>query len=203
MGFWPTSPLCADTHPDHRGAMVTGSDPIGPLSRAVEQTEGIISRIRPDPASLPTRCGAWDVRVLVDHVVRDVQQFAARTSRGQGEHPQTGVGGDEWTKAFREAADLVVHGWDLAKATGQSTELDPEIGQLALDWGRENLPPELRGDVFGPEVSVPEDAPLHDRLVGFFGRDPDWTPSPAGGASDSLPAARPRARAAVRIRSGA
>jgi uncharacterized protein (TIGR03086 family) len=78
----------------------------------------------------------------------------------------------------QQIADLVVHGWDLAKATGQSTELDPELGQLALDWGRENLRPEFRGDeasgrVFGPEVSVPNDAALYERLAAFWGRDPD------------------------------
>jgi hypothetical protein len=51
---------------------------------------------------------------------------------------------------------------------------------LALDWGRENLGPEFRGDeasgrVFGPEVSVPKDAALYDRLAAFFGRDPAQT----------------------------
>jgi hypothetical protein len=30
--------------------------------------------------------------------------------------------------------------------------------------------------MFGPEVSVSEDAALHDRLAAFFGRDPAWTP---------------------------
>ena len=39
-----------------------------------------------------------------------------------------------------------MHGWDLATATGQPTDLDPEVGQLALDWGRENLKPQFRGD---------------------------------------------------------
>ena len=77
----------------------------------------------------------------------------------------------------QQVADLAVHGWDIAKATGQPTDLDPEVGQFALDWGRENLRPEFRGDEasgrsFGPEVAVDGDAPLYDRLAGFFGRDP-------------------------------
>jgi len=77
----------------------------------------------------------------------------------------------------QQIADLVVHGWDIAKATRQSTDLDPELGRLALDWARQNLRPEFRGDegsgrVFGAEVPVPDGAPLHDRLAGFFGRDP-------------------------------
>jgi len=34
----------------------------------------------------------------------------------------------------------------MATATGQPTDLDPEVGQLALDWGREHLKPQFRGD---------------------------------------------------------
>jgi uncharacterized protein (TIGR03086 family) len=72
----------------------------------------------------------------------------------------------------QQTADLAVHAWDLARATGQSTDLDPEVGRAALDWARENLRAEFRGDSFGPEVAVADDAPLYDRLAGFFGRDP-------------------------------
>jgi uncharacterized protein (TIGR03086 family) len=77
----------------------------------------------------------------------------------------------------QQITDLAVHGWDVAKATGQPTDLDPEVGQLALDWGGENLKPQFRGDeasgrVFGTEVPVDTDAPLYDRLAGYFGRDP-------------------------------
>ncbi len=72
-------------------------------------------------------------------------------------------------------ADIVVHGWDLAMATGQPTEFDPDLVQTALEWARQNLRPELRGDSFGAEVPVPDDAPIEDRLVGFFGRDPGWS----------------------------
>jgi hypothetical protein len=41
--------------------------------------------------------------------------------------------------------------------------------------------PESRGPgkAFGPEVPVPDDAPSYDRLAGWFGRDPAWTPSSA------------------------
>jgi uncharacterized protein (TIGR03086 family) len=72
----------------------------------------------------------------------------------------------------QQIADLAVHGWDIARATGQPTDLNPELGQLALEWARENLKPQYRGQAFGPEVSVPEAAPLYDRLAAFFGRAP-------------------------------
>jgi uncharacterized protein (TIGR03086 family) len=77
----------------------------------------------------------------------------------------------------QQIADFAVHAWDVARATGQSTSLDQDVGRLALEWGRQNLQPRFRGDegsgkVFGPEVSVPQDAPLYNRLADFFGRDP-------------------------------
>ena len=132
------------------------------LERTLAQAGAIIARVRPEQATLPTPCASWDVRALVNHVVHDLQQFTETVHGGQ------------WAP---QDTDLAVHGWDVAKATGQSTDLDPEVGRLALDWGRENLKPEFRGDEasgqsFGFEVAVADDAPLYDRLAAFFGRDP-------------------------------
>lgn len=80
-------------------------------------------------------------------------------------------------QVYQVIADLAVHAWDVAKATGQSTDLDPEVGRVALDWAKQNLTPQFRGDEasghdFGPEVRVPEDAPIYSQLAGYFGRQP-------------------------------
>lgn len=77
----------------------------------------------------------------------------------------------------QQILEYATHAWDLAKATGQSVELDPEIGQAAFGWVTQILPAEFRGDeaagkVFGPEVAVPAAAPIYSRLAGFMGRDP-------------------------------
>jgi uncharacterized protein (TIGR03086 family) len=68
--------------------------------------------------------------------------------------------------------DLVVHGWDLARATGQDEAIDPaevsRIWTMAEGFG-DNL---RRSGVCGPAVAVPDDAPLQDRLLGLLGRDP-------------------------------
>ena len=74
----------------------------------------------------------------------------------------------------QQIAEFAVHGWDLAVATEQSTQLDPEVGDTALAWGPTALRPEFRGGedegkAFGPEVDLPQDAPLYDRLAAFFG----------------------------------
>jgi uncharacterized protein (TIGR03086 family) len=71
-----------------------------------------------------------------------------------------------------QTAELAVHSWDLARATGQSTDLDPEVAQRGLDFMSAALTPENRGAAFGPAVTLPDDAPVFERLVAFAGRDP-------------------------------
>ena len=69
--------------------------------------------------------------------------------------------------------DIVVHGWDLARATGQDATIDPDLAAEALDISHGLLSPELRETgVFGPEIPISDDNPLHDRLVAFMGRRP-------------------------------
>jgi uncharacterized protein (TIGR03086 family) len=69
--------------------------------------------------------------------------------------------------------DVTTHAWDLAKATGQSTELDPEVAAIAYEVAQGMLNDEMRGTgMFGQAVAVSEDAPMADRLAGFAGRTP-------------------------------
>lgn len=90
------------------------------------------------------------------------------------------------SRADQQIAELAVHIWDLVKATGQESDLEPALAEHALGWSQQMLRPEFRGPdkPFGVEVPVPTDAPSYDRLAGWFGRDPVWTPRSAVGASD-------------------
>ncbi|MER5217173.1 TIGR03086 family metal-binding protein [Streptomyces sp. NPDC002838] len=75
------------------------------------------------------------------------------------------------------ADELVIHGWDLARATGQRYEPDPAALQASYDMLFAAAEDSDRGDdIFGPVVSVPDEAPLLDRAVGLSGRDPGWKP---------------------------
>ncbi|MFD8306599.1 TIGR03086 family metal-binding protein [Streptomyces sp. NPDC059690] len=72
--------------------------------------------------------------------------------------------------------ELVIHGWDLARATGLPYTPDPAALRMAHDFlfaAAED--PSRGGGIFGPVVPVPADAPLLDRAVGLSGRDPGWT----------------------------
>ncbi|SRR5579883_2527 len=69
-------------------------------------------------------------------------------------------------------ADQLVHTWDLAKATGRDRTLDPEVSAAVLERARQAMPAGARspGGPFGPEQPCPADAPIHDRLAAFLGR---------------------------------
>ncbi|MFC8080105.1 TIGR03086 family metal-binding protein [Streptomyces sp. NPDC057307] len=76
--------------------------------------------------------------------------------------------------------ELVVHGWDLARSTGQAYEIDRASLEATLAFLEPAAASAEAGDapegLFGPPVHVPADAPLLDRVVGLSGRRPDWRP---------------------------
>jgi len=70
--------------------------------------------------------------------------------------------------------EVVIHGWDVAAATGQEYEIDPgtldgvlpHVTAIAAEGPVEGL--------FGPAVAVADDAPALDRVIAMSGRDPGW-----------------------------
>ncbi|HSB86558.1 MAG TPA: TIGR03086 family metal-binding protein, partial [Ilumatobacteraceae bacterium] len=71
------------------------------------------------------------------------------------------------------AADLLVHSWDLAKATGQQFDPSAEFIAEVDPFFHQFLQPEVRAmGIFAAEVEVPADASPLDRLVAFAGRQP-------------------------------
>lgn len=75
--------------------------------------------------------------------------------------------------------EVVVHGWDVAMASGQPFDVDQELLGHVHDFVCEFSGPgmdEQRQGLFGPEVEVADDAPLLDRVIGMTGRDPRWSP---------------------------
>ena len=74
--------------------------------------------------------------------------------------------------------EVLIHGWDLAVATGQEYRPDPVSVQTCLEFvgDRSDEPADANPGLFGPVVPVPADAPAFDRLLGQTGRDPGWSP---------------------------
>jgi uncharacterized protein (TIGR03086 family) len=167
------------------------------LSRAIDQTGDVMSLVHEDQLSLPTPCGDWDVARLLSHVVampRNFVEMADGIEVDWTSPPEPVTVG--WTADFRSLADdlihfwhqvgedadpqqvdwqtaeLAVHTWDLARAIGHSPHLDPEVAERALAFMTSALTPDVRGQSFGPEVPIADDAPVYDRLAAFAGRHP-------------------------------
>ena len=69
--------------------------------------------------------------------------------------------------------DIFQHGWDLATATGQGTDLAPELAEALLAQSRASIQEAFRGPEgapFGAEQVAPDGASAADRLAAFLGR---------------------------------
>ena len=77
------------------------------------------------------------------------------------------------------ADELVVHGWDVARATGQPYRCEPELLDAARSFLVQFASPDAPAGPnvpFGPSRQLPDDAPLLDRVVALAGRDPGGSP---------------------------
>jgi uncharacterized protein (TIGR03086 family) len=73
------------------------------------------------------------------------------------------------------ALDTFVHGWDLARALGRSTDLDPELADELREHAAPRLPKSFRGTdpdaLYRPATDAPAGATAADRLAALLGRD--------------------------------
>jgi uncharacterized protein (TIGR03086 family) len=75
--------------------------------------------------------------------------------------------------------ELVIHGWDVARATGQAYDVDAASLEAVHGFVAQFSEPgmeEARAGLFAAVVEVPEGAPMLDRVIGLTGRDPGWSP---------------------------
>lgn len=67
--------------------------------------------------------------------------------------------------------EIALHSWDLATATGQEAHIDPDVARVVFDFYSAIPMDHMRArGAYGAEVSVPESAPVQDRLLGLLGR---------------------------------
>jgi uncharacterized protein (TIGR03086 family) len=71
--------------------------------------------------------------------------------------------------------ELVVHGWDLGRATGQHPEWDHDLLDYLYEETAKNAEQGRQLGVYGPEVPVSDSAPMLDRVLGLTGRDAGWS----------------------------
>lgn len=148
----------------------------------------------------PTPCDEWDVRTLLNHMLQTQHHFLSG-ARGQQASPPSGdppeLLSDDPVKDFRDVqraittafgeegvidktgpmlgiafADTLLHGWDIARATGQRTEMPAGLAEAAYETIHGRFTDEQRTGVFKPEVPVADDASPQDRLLAYTGRHP-------------------------------
>ena len=167
--------------------------------RASAWTLGKIKRAQTELDS-PTGCDGWDVRVLLNHMLETKRYFIG-AARGEDVSPPSPtppkILGDDPTADFQQArvdtlatfsqpgviektgpslgiavSDTLLHGWDLASATGQDTTMPDGLPEAAYELIHGKFTEEQRQGVFKPEVDVADDASAQDRLLAYSGRDP-------------------------------
>jgi uncharacterized protein (TIGR03086 family) len=160
----------------------------------------LLGNVRENQWDNPTPSDEWNVRQLVNHVIQ-VNRWVERNVTEEGaEFPQDDFVGDqdpvdvfdasyrdmltafdlavddgrlnEWY--FESTADLMTHSWDLAKATGQDTNIAPELNQSLLDECRKRFVDYDRSadGFYKDEVPVPDTLPAADRFAAFLGKQP-------------------------------
>ena len=83
--------------------------------------------------------------------------------------------------------ELMLHGWDVARTSGQSLDVSDELGAELLRCLQPTLEPGRQLEVYGPPVSVPEEASTFVRALGLSGRDPNWRPERLSGPEAAAP----------------
>jgi uncharacterized protein (TIGR03086 family) len=148
----------------------------------------------------PTICDGWDVRTLLNHMLQ-TQRYFVGAARGEDVAPPGGTPPDvlsdkpradfasaraETLETFGEPgvidktgpaiaiafSDQLLHGWDLARSTGQEATMPDGLPDAAysLIYGR--FTDDQRQGIFKPEVPVGPDASAQDRLLAYTGRNP-------------------------------
>ena len=73
-------------------------------------------------------------------------------------------------------ADLLIHGWDLSRATGQDDRMDEGCAEFALHFSKEVLVTERRDHYFDPPIESPNLGNAQATLIAYSGRHVNWTP---------------------------
>jgi uncharacterized protein (TIGR03086 family) len=173
------------------------------LSRTVTGTEAVARNVRDDQLDLPTPCDGFDVRELLGHLAWTAAMFEALARREQpppqdADHAPFADRAAAMLAAWSEPGvtegtsptmgmpmavvlqmvlgDTAIHGWDLARATGQDYTVDTATGEAVAAFVEGMAPRGRLMGVFGKEVPVAEDASPFERALGLSGRDPAWKP---------------------------
>jgi uncharacterized protein (TIGR03086 family) len=154
-----------------------------------------------DKLDAGTPCDKWNVQALMNHML-ETSQYFVNSAKGQKDasppsaNPPEILSDDpvaDFKKARAETlktfgadgviektgpsigiafSDTLLHGWDLARATGQDTTMPKGLAEAAYKNIHGKFTDEQRKGIFAPELKVPADASAEDKLLAYTGRIP-------------------------------
>ena len=153
-----------------------------------------------DDLDAATPCDDWSTRDLLNHVL-DTQNYFVSAARGEAASPPgptpPALLSDDPAADFEQArsdvldvfgqdgviektgpglaiafSDMLLHGWDLARATGQDATMPDGLAEAAYESIHGRFTDEQRKGIFKPEISVADNATPQQRLLAYTGRDP-------------------------------
>ncbi|MFE2875160.1 TIGR03086 family metal-binding protein [Streptomyces roseus] len=124
-----------------------------------------------------TAAPAW-ADAYADQLDRAVAAWA-EPAVWEGEVDLGGMTMPAVTVAQMVIKEMVAHGWDVARATGQQLEVQDDLAQMVLGVVQEHAEVYRQYGGFAAPVHVPATASLLDRALASSGRDPRWAaPTP-------------------------
>jgi hypothetical protein len=157
------------------------------LNRSLLSTHAILAKAQAGDLDAATPCASWDVSALVNDFVGTARWWAGIVT-GAGAAGEVGYPAGDLEETFRldlgefsgaallglAATEQFTHGWDLGRAIGQHTDLDPELATELLIQARLAVTDAYRGPdgmaLFGPATRAPAGASPADQLAAFLGR---------------------------------
>lgn len=138
--------------------------------RAQDAFAALLANVRADQLGGPTPCSEWTINDLIEHVVGGNEAIGPGGMSATFKLPLGEVPGQVFIGL--RTTDVLTHAWDLAAATGQSTDLDPELAVERLAAARALVGPQFRGPgkPFADEKPCPRERPPADQLAAFLGR---------------------------------
>jgi uncharacterized protein (TIGR03086 family) len=161
----------------------------------------VLGRLIVDDLARPSPCAEYTVGEVGEHVVRSMVLLAS-VAGGAVDMPAAGlldervaVTAEAALAAWRRRGlsgsvavgrstlpaslaveiipmELLVHGWDMARATGSEIEVPAEVASHVLGCARSLVTPDKRGRSFAAEVPAWSSATVLERLIAFTGRQP-------------------------------
>lgn len=169
------------------------------LADAWTWTTDRLGAVHPDDLGRPTPCADFDLAELLDHLAESVERFvtvlggtvpatagtspAERFALLRTAHLSAWDGADPdrayelpfglvpaWLAADLNLAELVLHGWDVGRATGERADVPDELALPVLAIGKQLLTNETRSVAFAPAVDIAANAGASDRMAAWYGR---------------------------------